>query len=146
MERMYVPHGVEWRAVGAGLIAVIERVSENLSSPVGPMTYRQQAIAVSTLTFLAIFFHVLFCNWETGQTTGGPQQAERSARVIIPTGKDMGVCARSSATYTTDAILGIALPVTLLACGIFILAGPGRDGDLPGRGSRGGRPPASDAG
>jgi hypothetical protein len=88
------------------------------------MTAIQKMIAASTLAFLAVFFHVLFCEWETGQTYGGPERAERISRVIIPMGADIGIHARSSATHSVDAILGVALPVTLIATGIFVLVGP----------------------
>ena len=94
------------------------------------MTAIQKIIAASTLAFVAVSFHILFCDWETGQTHGGPQRAQRNSRVIIPMGTDVGIHARSSATHTIDAILGFALPVTLIATGIFILVGSSRNDPL----------------
>lgn len=109
------------------------------------MTGLQKVIAALTLVFLAVFFHLLFCDWETGQTTDPVQRALRDARVVVPTGPDTGIHARSSSTYTIDAILGFALPVALIAAGLFILVGPRRAGPLHDPPVSKNRPPTSNA-
>jgi hypothetical protein len=87
------------------------------------MTTIQKTTVISTLLFLAIFFHILFCDWETGQTLGGPQRSQRQARVILPMGTDTGIHSREATTHTVDAIMGFALPIVLVSCCIFILGG-----------------------
>ncbi len=92
------------------------------------MSAMQKTVVIPTLVFLAVFFHVLFCDWE--HYSGSPEFAQRYSDItIIPlkTGTEtelgFGVLARSSTTHTIDAIFGIALPVVLIAAGIYMLPG-----------------------
>lgn len=104
------------------------------------MNSTQRKIAVATLLFNALFFHVIFCNWQRNYV--GSQFYEINRRLIVSTkirfsthtrisrGEPLsdveyswGINARSADTYAVDAILGIAFPITLGAIAICICAG-----------------------
>lgn len=90
------------------------------------MTGLQKTIAIGTLAFVAIFFHVVFCDWVTGEYYR-LVAANRENMIVIPIGSLAGIYARSPASHPLDAVLGIAFPVTLLGIGLFILASPHRN-------------------
>jgi len=89
----------------------------------------RKSIVVSTLVFVAIFFHVLFCDWEVGAShqylvKAFAGEIPNNSRLVVSFGPIAGIYARSLATHTIDAILGVAFPVVLIAIALFTLAGP----------------------
>ncbi len=88
------------------------------------MTRGQKAIAIATLSFNALLMHALFCDWHTGPWHRHLVQRSASTTpdrsgLILSLGP-AGVYARSYATYEVDVILGISIPLSLLAAASLI--------------------------
>ena len=90
------------------------------------MTAIQKTIAIGTLAFVAIFFNVLFCDWVTGEYYR-IVAVNMESLIVIPIGSLAGIYARSPASHSVDAVLGVAFPLTLFGIGLFILVGPRRN-------------------
>lgn len=90
------------------------------------MTAIQKTISISTLAFVAVFFHVVFCNWETGEYYRLIAETQKN-RLVIPLGSLAGIYARSPVSHPVDAVFGVAFPVMFFGIGLFILAGSHRN-------------------
>lgn len=100
------------------------------------MNIIRKTIVVSTLAFVAIFFHILFCDWEIGASHQYLVKAfagkiPNDSRLVVSFGPFAGIYARSLSSHTIDAVLGVAFPVVLIAMALFTLAGP-RSNDQAG--------------
>lgn len=88
------------------------------------MTVNQKIISITTLVMLAGYLHLTFCEWKTRVFHQARIAQHGDARVVLPLGRVAGIYARSLRTYEVDAVLGIALPVSLIGWSFYLLAAP----------------------